>query len=284
MTADGVSLPAGLRERVLGASLRSRAVGRPAPDVPELSAAEAFSRAADAFYGLLCALDDDDWSRPALRGLDVQGLVGHLIGVEYDVHRALRGDPEVAGADHVGSTQAAAERQAGRHPAQTRAEWRRAADATLELVRAGDLAADVAVHGLRLPVHALLVARAFELWTHENDIRLAAGLPPSVPDAPALRLMCELAVRLLPYAAALAGVPGAADVHLVLTGPGGGTWDVAVGGRPPDPVTVSIVTDAVGFCRLAANRVTPGELDVHVTGDPGRAAGVLAAASVLALD
>src|SRR5690242_187596 len=128
MTTDDVSLPAGLRERVLGASLRARAMGRPAPDVPELSAAEAFGRAADAFYGLLCALGDDDWARPALRDLDVQGLVGHLIGVEYDVHRALGGDPEVAGADHVGSTQAAAERQAGRHPAQTRAEWRRAAD------------------------------------------------------------------------------------------------------------------------------------------------------------
>jgi uncharacterized protein (TIGR03083 family) len=287
MTADGMPLPAGLRERVMAASVRARAVGRPVPDVPGLSAAEAFSRAADAFYGLLCALGDDDWARPALRDLDVQGLVGHLIGVEYDVHRALGGDPEVARADHVGSTQAAAERQAGRHPAQTRAEWRRAADTTLRTlgpVRAGGEAAEVAVHGLRLPVRALLVARAFELWTHENDIRLAAGLPPSVPDAPVLRLMCELAVRLLPYAATRAGLPGAADVHLVLTGPGGGTWDVAVGGRPPDPAAVSIVTEAVGFCRLAANRVTPGELDVHVTGDPGRAAGVLAAASVLALD
>jgi uncharacterized protein (TIGR03083 family) len=268
----------------MAASVRARAVGRPAPDVPELSAAEAFSRAADAFYGMLCALGDDDWARPALRDLDVQGLVGHLIGVEHDVHRALGGDPEVAGADHVESTQAAADRQAGRHPAQTRAEWRRAADATLDLVRAADEAAEVAMHGLRLPVHALLVARAFELWTHENDIRLAAGLPASVPDAAALRLMCELAVQLLPYAAARAGLPEPADVHLVLTGPGGGTWDVAVGGGPPDQVAVAIVTDAVGFCRLAANRVAPGELDVHVTGDAGRAAGVLAAATVLALD
>jgi hypothetical protein len=44
------------------------------------------------------------------------------------------------------------------------------------------------------------------------------------------------------------------------------------------------VTDAVGFCRLAGNRVTPAELDVHITGDSGRAAGVLAAATTLALD
>jgi uncharacterized protein (TIGR03083 family) len=286
MTGDGAALPQGLRERVLAASRRARAVGRPVPDVPELSAEEVFSRAADAFYGMLAALDDEDWSKPALRGLDVQGLVGHLIGVERDVHRALGGDPEVAGAGHVESTQGAAERKAGRRPADTRSEWRRAVDTTLELVHARGQAADgeVAVHGLRLPLRALLIARAFELWTHENDIRLVTGLPPSVPDAAALRLMCHLAVRLLPYAVARAGLPEAADVHMVLTGPGGGTWDVTVGERQPDPVAVSIVIDAVGFCRLAANRVTPGELDVHISGDPDCAAGVLAATATLALD
>jgi hypothetical protein len=47
---------------------------------------------------------------------------------------------------------------------------------------------------------------------------------------------------------------------------------------------VALVTDAVGFCRLAANRIAPADLDVSVTGDPGRAATVLAAAATLALD
>jgi hypothetical protein len=62
----------------------------------------------------------------------------------------------------------------------------------------------------------------------------------------------------------------------------GGTWEVAVGEGPSDPVFIGIVTDAVGFCRLVANWVTPADLDLLVTGDPRRAAGVLAAA--LALD
>jgi hypothetical protein len=44
------------------------------------------------------------------------------------------------------------------------------------------------------------------------------------------------------------------------------------------------VTDVVGFCRLAANRATPDSLDLYITGDPGRAAAVLAAVSALALD
>jgi uncharacterized protein (TIGR03083 family) len=278
-------LPAGLRERVLGASRQARAAGRSVPEVTEISPAEAFSRAADAFYGLLCALGDDDWRIPVLRGLDVQSLVGHRIGVEDDMHRCLSGDPEVAEANHVESTQPAAARQAGRPAARTRADWRRAAGRTLDLVHAaGDPCAEVAVHGMRLPLGALLIVRAFELWTHDNDIRQAAGLPASVPDQSTLALMTRLAARLLPHAAARTGLHAPVNVHLVLTGPGGGTWDIAVGEGPPDPASIRVIADAAGFCRLVANRVAPADLDLHVTGDPGRVAGVLAAASALALD
>ena len=288
MTAHGPEpavLPASLRERVLAASRQARAAGLPTPEVAEISPAEAFSRAADAFYGLLRALDDADWQRPVLRDLDVQGLVGHLAGVEEDVYRCLSGDPVVAGADHVESTQPAALRQAGRAAVATRTEWRRAADRTLRIIAdCGDPCAEVAVHRMRLPLGALLIARAFELWTHENDIRRAAGLRPSVPDPSTLRLMTGLAARLLPHAAACTGLRDPVSVRLVLTGPGGGAWDVAVGEGAADPVAVGIVTDAVGFCRLVANRATPADLDLHIIGDAGRAAGVLAAASALALD
>jgi uncharacterized protein (TIGR03083 family) len=279
-----VSVPAALRERVLQASLRARAAGRTVPAPAQISAAEAFSRTVDAFYRLLCALGDADWCRPALRGLDVQGLVGHLIGVEEDVQRCLADDLGVADSDHVQSTQHAAARQAGRPPARTRAGWRRAANHTLDVVRAADdQHRQVAVHGMRLPLDALLVVRAFELWVHDNDIRAAVGYPPSIPDASTLHLMTALAARLLPHAAARTGLRQPASIHLVLTGPGGGTWDVAVGEVQPGPA-VAIVTDAVGFCRLAANRAGTADLDLHVDGDSGLASAVLAAASALALD
>jgi uncharacterized protein (TIGR03083 family) len=283
---EPVVLPEGLRARVLEASWRVRAAGRTVPDVPEISPVEAYSRAADALYGMLCALDDAAWRIPVLRGLDVQHLIGHLTGVERDMRRALAGDPAVADADHVGSTEPWAARQAGMAPEQTRAAWRRAADRTLALVRdLPGLGAEVALHGMRLPVSALLVVRAFELWTHDNDIRRAAGLPPAVPDASTLRLMTELAARTLPHGAARAGLRDPMRVHLVLTGPGGGTWDVVVGdGDQAAPAPVGIVTDAVGFCRLVANRATPADLDLHITGDAGQAARILAAASALALD
>jgi hypothetical protein len=219
-----------------------------------------------------------------LRGLDVQGLVGHLIGVEEATHRCLDGDATVAEADHVLSTHSAAAREAGRPPARTRGDWRRAADRTLALVRGRDLGGRVAVHGMRLPLGALLVVRAFELWTDDNDIRQAVGWPASVPDPPTLLLMTRLAARLLPHAATRTGLREQVAVHLVLTGPGGGTWDVGLGEGPAEPARVGIVADAVGFCRLVANRISPGGLDPHVTGDPGQAARVLAAAAALALD
>jgi uncharacterized protein (TIGR03083 family) len=285
MTAGNmVPPPAGLRDRVLAAALRARPAGTALPAVPPITPAEAFSRAADAFYGLLCALAGADWHRPVLRDLDVQGLVGHLTGVEEDMQRALAGDPGVAAADHVASTQPAAEREAGRSPAATRARWRAAVDRTLALAaQEPDPPAGVAVYGLWLPLPTLLGVRTFELWTHENDIRRVAGLPPSVPDTSALTLMTDLAATSLPLAAERTHLPGPTELRLVLTGPGGGCWDVAIGGDAA-PAAVTIVTDAIGFCRLVANRVAPDDLDLHTAGDPERVAGLLAAARVLALD
>jgi len=286
-------LPVGLRERVLAASRHARQTGTPVPEVAKIAPTEGFRRAADSLHALLCTLTDDEWRTPVLRDLDVQGLIGHLIGVEEDTRRSLLGDPDVRDVDHVESTQAFADQQAGRPAALTCADWRAAADRTIAFVEvAGDLNADVAMHGMRLTLGSLLVVRAFELWIHENDIRDATGRPPSVPDAPTLRLMTGLATSLFPQAAVGAALPGPIDVRLVLTGPGGGTWDLTVGDEPAVPTRrevitrsrLRVVTDAVGFCRLAGNRVSPADLDVNVTGDAQLAAGVLAAVSTLALD
>ncbi len=315
----GPGLPAGLRQRVLTASLQARRAGRAVPAVAEISPVEAFRRAAAALDATLGVLAAADWRRPALRGLDVQGLVGHLTGVEEDVRRALAGDPAVAEADHRAATEAAVRRQDGVPPARTRSQWRRAAAAVAAEAEAAvaaqaparaagrqgprgeaggrDAAGVIAMHGLRVPLDALLVIRAFELWTHENDIRAAAGLPLSAPDPPVLALMTDLAVRLLPLGASRTGLASPVALRLVLTGPGGGTWDVDLpaaasadhdqdeasqGRNEAEPVR--IVAGAVKFCRLVAGRAAAADLDAEIAGDHGRAAGVLAAAAALALD
>jgi uncharacterized protein (TIGR03083 family) len=286
MTTAG-PLPLELRRRVLAAALAERAAGRPVPGAPPISAVEAFRRAADAFGALLAALDAGQWRRPALRGLDVRGLLGHLVGVERDLHRALAGDPDVACADHVGSTQDAADAGAARPPEETRSAWRSAVARTLLLVADDDPGRVVALHGMRLPLAALLVVRAFELWTHENDVRAATGRSPSEPDAAVLALMTDLAVGFLPVGMARIGADGASlDLHLVLTGNGGGTWDLALGDADQrrDAAEVMIVADACRFCRLVADRIEPAALGAHVRGDSADVALLLRAAAALALD
>jgi uncharacterized protein (TIGR03083 family) len=280
-------LPAELRDRVMAAALDARAPGRALPVIPDIPPTEAFSRATDALTGLLSVLAPEDWHRPVLRDLDAQGLVGHLSGVEDDVQRALAGDPAVAEADHVTSTQPEALRQSTLPAEQTARHWRAAVHRTLGLVGGRSLAETLALHGMRLPLGALLVVRAFELWTHENDIRSAAGLPASAQDPSTLRLMTELVVQLLPVGMARAGGSrGPLDLHLVLTGAGGGTWDVALGEREGAAAVpeVAVVADAVTFCRLVANRISPGELRAHVSGPMAGADRVLAGAAALALD
>jgi uncharacterized protein (TIGR03083 family) len=261
--------------------LAARTGGRALPAAPTISATEAFTRAADALEALLAGLPAQQWRTPVLRDLDVQGLVGHLIGVELDVQRALAGDQDVADIDHIVSTQGLATAQAGRDPAKTRSDWRVAVDGTVALVHGErDDARVVSMHGMRLSADALLVVRSFELWTHENDIRRAVHAPSSVPDPSVLSLMTSLAVQLLPHAFGRIGA-AAKDLHLVLTGAGGGTWDLQLGARPAAN-DVLLVVDAVDFCRLVANRVPVDALELHVSGTG--AEHVLAAAASLALD
>jgi uncharacterized protein (TIGR03083 family) len=283
-------LPPGLRERVLATALAARPAGRAVPAPPEITPIEAFRRAADAFAGLLSTLSDEQWHVRVLRNLDVHGLVGHLAGVECHVQAALAGDPAVADVDHVEATLSAARAQAGRTPDETRRTWRAAADATTALLAAtGDLDRVVAVHRIRLPLGSLLVVRAFELWTHENDIRAAVGLPLRVPDPSTLTLMTQLASRLLPHGVArVENGQAPVDLHLVLTGPGGGTWDLELGERAGGDARqvpeVTIVADTLGFCRLVANRIRPADLDAHLSGAVAHAPHILAGAAALALD
>ena len=124
-----------------------------------------------------------------------------------------------------------------------------------------DLDAVVPLHGMRLPLGCLLVVRAFELWTHENDIRRAAGLPASVPDPADLRLMTDLAVRLLPLGVArVAGEAAASTCTWCSPAPAAapGTSSSATGPPRDGGAGGGIVADAVGFCRLVADRIGAG--------------------------
>jgi uncharacterized protein (TIGR03083 family) len=293
---DAERLPTRLGRTVFEAALVARPAGRPADEPTPISAVTALRRAVASVDALLASLEPEHWHAPALRGLDVQQLVGHLTGVEYDFQAALHAPRgEQADADHVASTDPVASAQAGRPPSETHDQWRAATTRTLadlaEVEASGARLGDViGLHGLRMPLAPLLVVRTFELWTHEEDIRAATGHALQAPDTASLRLMTELAVTMLPAGMRRAARPGTGRAaRIVLTGPGGGTWQTALGAtsddpRPEGPVDVRIVVDAVDFCRLVANRIDPAALAAVVTGDGALAQDLFAGAISLALD
>jgi uncharacterized protein (TIGR03083 family) len=295
--SDAQVPPPGLGERILNAALLERPAGRPSPPVPAISPVEAFDRQVSSFDSLLASLGDVDWRRHVLRDLDVQGLVGHLIGVEAQFQESVRraelvgsapaADADAAG-DHVADTQPVAMAQRGRPAQRTHADWRQTARRSLEQIGEGEkpsLETRIALHGMRLPLGDLLVIRTFELWIHEEDIRRATERPLAPPDPSTLTLMTELATRLLP--AGVSRIGGAADggtARIVLTGAGGGCWTVRIGAAQAEPARVRIVTGAVDFCRLVGDRVKPFDIEATITGDRNLAGRILNGACALALD
>ena len=240
---------------------------------------------------LLTGLPERDWQRPALRDLTVQELVGHLIGAEeafLDGLRGLASPPDSA--QHICSTQVIAKAQGSRLPAATNGDWR---DRTARTVaacaeRAPDLEANY--YGIVLPLDLLLVVRSFEIWVHHEDIRRSTGRPLQAPDDSVLARMVQLAAALLPIGLARAGCPRQeATVRLVLTGTGGGAWDIPLG-RPvtagiamPTSGTV-VVVDAPTFCRVVGNREDFEGSRATVLGDTDLAANLFVGAASLALD
>jgi hypothetical protein len=203
---------------------------------------------------------------------------------------AVQGSAQPANADHVDSTQGVASAQAGRDPALTRSDWTVAVAATMAMVTDGrDRTAQVRMHGLTFALDAFLVVRAFELWTHDEDIRRAIGRPMADPDAAVLSRMTDLAAVLLPAGVALVGGAGKDRVRLVLTGPGGGTWDVGLDGgvgraQPGRAFEAHVTVDAAAFCRVVANRLTFEESAPVLGGGEAPARTLFAGAAALALD
>jgi uncharacterized protein (TIGR03083 family) len=293
---DAQRPPPGFGETVLDAALAARSAGRPVGEPSPISPIEAFRRAVASLDGLLASLAPEQWHRPALRGLDVQQLVGHLTGVERDFQAGLgAGDNPGPDADHVASTDPVAAAQRGRPSSETHGEWRDATAATDRALDAAEASAAglggvVTLHGLRMPLGPLLVVRTFELWTHEEDIRRAIAGPLRAPDVASLRLMTDLAIAMLPAGMRRADRAGDGRcARIVLTGTGGGTWQTQLGtgsdsARSEGPVDVRIVVDAVDFCRLVANRKDRAAIATVVTGDGALAEDLFAAAASLALD
>jgi uncharacterized protein (TIGR03083 family) len=165
------------------------------------------------------------------------------------------------------------------------ARWRELTNAITSHLKSLDRAAGrrpIHFHFLDTSLSTVLITRVFEVWTHDEDIRRATGRPAVPPDAARLRRMSRIAVPSLPFGLVMSGMDGAGrTVRIVLTGAGGGTWDQALGlGEPAGEPEATIVLDIVDYCRLAAKRRDPADVDAVIEGDSDLAERVLVGAGV----
>jgi uncharacterized protein (TIGR03083 family) len=273
---------AATRDTVVHQAFATRSPGRPVHELPAISAREVLARTVASFDAVASSLASRDWAVPVLRDLDAQGLVGHLIGVEEAFQEALSGAPPAPGG-HVEATTGAVFAQRGAAPATTFARWRDATNRTLGMLDGRDPTETVELFGIPLPLDAMLIIRAFELWTHEEDLLRALERPLRDPEVERLQRMVDLVVDFLPLVLPPAD-PADAPVRLVLIGDAGGTFDVG----HPQPFAAApcarIVAESVAFCRLIANRASPDTVALSLSGDEPLARELLALAPSLALD
>jgi uncharacterized protein (TIGR03083 family) len=290
--ADGPALSA-LFERVHAAALAARPAGLPvaAPPVtasPTEHAIAVFRHQITALDATLDALAPDDFSVMTEAEWTVHELLAHLVTVEEYFGSVLGlwqfDIPAETEHDHRAMTAAGIPRWLARSPRSAVDAWRAHVQRLLDAVGDGTgLANEVLFHGLAMTPRHAFVLRAFEIWTHHDDIRRALSRPLTEPPAAHLRLMSSLAVRSTPLGLILADrnhVDRA--IRVVLTGAGGGTWVIGYGAAPPTEPDTTFIVDAVEFCRMAAQRLSVDELAIDIDGDPTFAADVCRGAQVFA--
>jgi uncharacterized protein (TIGR03083 family) len=272
---------------VLSAATAARAPGRDVrlTEGPS-TAAEAFADQVGALSRVLDRVPADAWDDPvAAYPWSIRDLVAHLVAVEAYGASFLGFEPyevdDELELDHLAMTEPTIEWWRSRPVAEVVAEWRRLAQRTAEhllALDAGGFAEPMPLHGIPFGVNGATVARAFELWTHADDIRTAIGEPRDTPPPPVVHRMANESVGSLTFA--VAGVddpPGPSVAHIVLTGRGGGTWTLLLGGATDADVEpdVTVVADVIDYCRVVSRRLDVEAIEMTTEGDAALATTLL---------
>jgi len=255
---------------ILGAVMAARVPGIASGPPPEdIDPIDAFVRTSADLATLLDSLDDHDWRRPTPAYGTVGGMVAHLVGIEHLTLGWFGQWPLPAGAeDHrrVARPVIDARRTAARQDVVD--EWRALTSLVADAARRAPADLVVMAHDIPADRDVVMLLRTFEVWAHTDDIATALDRPLLEVDAGRLLTLSRALANGLPFTFALAGdEPPDADVRVVLTGRGGGTYDLTFGAGSGDGRAATIVVDANAACRLAQQRVRPDDLDVAVDGD-----------------
>nr|WP_190122560.1 zf-HC2 domain-containing protein [Streptomyces inusitatus] len=317
---DAVSLLHTERDLDLDPLLRFRVLenclGRRPARIPVPEWASPYDAETARLDALLRDIGKAEWNHPvrlkwfdgreeAHRETTVAGVIGHLMAVDGLVSAAL-GLDDPLGRDAPHSPARRSERfWRSEHPPtaeEVHELWR---DQSHTLIRTVSFASrgvaelSVSYGDFSLPLRDSLLDRAFECWTHADDIAEAVNYPYEPPRGSHLHRMVDLAARLLPSALAgrrRAGLAGPArelvpagspgrSLRLEIEGAGGGDWYIpldspaALGSA--ERTVAQVALDRVEFCRLVAGHVPPEEAAAGQDGDREAIRDVLFAAASL---
>jgi uncharacterized protein (TIGR03083 family) len=281
------SPPPELRSEVLAQATARRQAGKPVDAAQPCTPAVAFDRTVEDLRRLLDSLTEAEWNAPAHADHGrVRDLIAHLVGVERLVVRWLDPNDTVPDLpDHVEATREVVAELADVDPHQVARQWYHEARA-VATAAARNTSRLVVFHDLTMTVDQLLLTRTGELWAHAMDISEAVGRSLPLLDVERMATLCSSLMTAVPLAMAYNGTPAPGRAaRFVLTGPAGGTFIVPLAPQTPaDDPDVTIITDAVEFCRLAVRRLSPDQLDVRFDGDRELGDLVLAGVGSLARD
>ena len=151
------------------------------------------------------------------------------------------------------------------------------------IMRLEPLSLEIEVPGLfgrAVPLRNLLRVRTFDVWTHEQDIRRAVGLPANLA-SPGAQVSALQITASLPFVLARGlEAPAGTTLRATVVGPISFERWAVVGddGRgsriaAPEVTTLALETDWETFARLAAGRLDVGAPDVlarvHLHQEPG---------------
>ena len=289
--------PSDLRERVLGAARAGRV---PSPVVAGASPIDVHRTELSRMVMLLADLTPDEWGRP-LDPPEFAGWTVHDLAAHIAANESLLADhlgvpvPGVAetAQDNAGRTAAAQARHRELPPRAAVGELELAAEAVDQEAQArGEARLDERVEWWDGPtaLRVALLVRAFETWTHADDVRRATGRPMVAPPEQSLRTMASAACGFIPAFLAAREVhhPGrVVRFRFDDLGPEA-AWDIELGTigavRPAGEVEVDteIAMSGLAFCRAVSNRPAGSTPDYAATGDSALAAAVIGALSALA--
>jgi uncharacterized protein (TIGR03083 family) len=271
--------PAGLRGTTIARAFgRRSAVGVRAADVRVVHLVET-----ERVELLARSLSVDDWSRtvdpPEFVGWTVKDLFAHLASNEALLAQAVGAAIAVPEREESNEARTALvlERHRGLTPAEAIDEYRTArlaVDGEVVAYGADELVREISWWGSPMRLDDALVLRAFETWTHADDIRRATGAAGVSPSADVLARMSGTAVTWMPLSISATGRDYTGrSIVIDLTGPGGGTHHVYLGfdahdltGVEPD---ATIRLDVVAYCRALGDRgwLYEGGLSYESDGD-----------------